>query len=292
VALRSFLFAPGNHARRVEKALTLAADAVILDLEDAVAISEKPATREVVVATFGQPRHGRLYVRVNAYTTEWCFADIVAIARSGLDGIILPKVETPDQLRSVDWLLANLERERSLQVGGIDLIPIIETALGMSNISAIAASGSRTTRLAFGAGDYTLDLGMVWSRDEVELLPARSAVVMASRAAGIEPPLDTVWADLRDAEGFARSAEHAAALGFQGKMCIHPDQIATTNAAFSPSPQQLSWAGRVVAAFQEAEAKGLASIQLDGQFIDYPIVQRARQVVARGAPPDNARGAA
>jgi citrate lyase subunit beta/citryl-CoA lyase len=283
VALRSFLFAPGNHARRVEKALTLAADAVILDLEDAVAVSEKPATRELVVAAYGQPRHGRLYVRVNAYGTEWCYADIVTIARAGLDGIILPKVETADQLRSIDWLLANLERERGLPAGGIDLVPIIETALGMSNIGAIAGSGSRTKRLAFGAGDYTLDLGMVWSRDEAELLPARSAVVMASRAAGLEPPLDTVWADLRDAEGFARSAELAAALGFQGKMCIHPDQIAVTNATFSPSPQQLVWAARVVAAFEEAEASGLASIQLEGQFIDYPIVQRARQVIARGA---------
>jgi citrate lyase subunit beta/citryl-CoA lyase len=292
VALRSFLFAPGNHARRVEKALTLPADAVILDLEDAVAVSEKPATRDLVVAAFGRPRHGRLYVRVNAYTTDWCHGDIVTIARSGLDGIILPKVEIADQLCSVDWLLANLERERGLPVGGIDLIPIIETAPGMSNIGAIAGSGSRTKRLAFGAGDYTLDLGMVWSRDVLELLAARSAVVMASRAAGIEPPLDTVWADLRDAEGFARSAERAAALGFQGKMCIHPDQVAVTNAAFSPSEQQLSWARRVVAAFNEAETKGLASIQLDGQFIDYPIVQRARQVVAQGARPDDAQGAA
>jgi citrate lyase subunit beta / citryl-CoA lyase len=283
VALRSFLFAPGNHARRVEKALTLPADAVILDLEDAVAISEKPATRELVVAAYNQPRHGKLYVRVNAYSTEWCYSDIVAIARSGLDGMILPKVETSDQLRSVDWLLSGLERERGLPVGGIDLVPIIETALGMSNIGAIAGSGSRTKRLAFGAGDYTLDLGMIWSRDESELLPARSAVVMASRAAGIEPPFDTVWADLRDAEGFARSARLAAALGFQGKMCIHPDQIAVTNATFSPTEQQLSWAKRVVAAFEEAEARGLASIQLDGQFIDYPIVQRARQVVSRGA---------
>jgi citrate lyase subunit beta/citryl-CoA lyase len=282
MALRSFLFAPGNHARRVEKALTLAADAVILDLEDAVAISEKPATRGLVVAAFGTPRQGRLYVRVNAYATEWCYADIVAVARAGLDGIILPKVEAADQLRSVDWLLSALERERGLPIGGIDLVPIIETAVGMSAVGAIAASGSRTKRLAFGAGDYTLDLGMVWSRDEAELLPARSAVVMASRAAGIEPPLDTVWADLRDAEGFARSAEHAAALGFQGKMCIHPDQIAVANAAFSPTEAQLAWAKRVIGAFDEAEAKGLASIQLDGQFIDYPIVQRARQVVARG----------
>jgi len=283
VALRSFLFAPGNHARRVEKALTLPADAVILDLEDAVAISEKPATRELVARTFRQARHGKLYVRVNAYTTEWCYADIVSVVRSGLDGIILPKVETADQLRSVDWLLSNLERERGLPAGGIDVVPIIETALGMSNVGAIAGGGSRTKRLAFGAGDYTLDLGMIWSRDETELAAARAVVVMASRAAGIEPPFDTVWADLRDSEGFARSAERAAGLGFQGKMCIHPDQIAVTNAAFSPSDQQLVWAKRVIAAFEEAETKGLASIQLDGQFIDYPIVQRARQVVARGA---------
>jgi citrate lyase subunit beta/citryl-CoA lyase len=281
MALRSFLFAPGNHARRVEKALTLAADAVILDLEDAVAVSEKPTTRALVVQVFGQARHGKLYVRVNAYSTEWCYSDIVTIARAGLDGIILPKVETADQLRSADWLLSNLERERGLPAGGIDLIPIIETALGMSNIGTIAASGTRTKRLAFGAGDYTLDLGMIWSPEETELLPARSTVVMASRAAGIDPPLDTVWADLRDTEGFARSAERAAALGFQGKMCIHPDQIAVTNAAFSPSEQQLAWAARVIAAFEDAEAKGLASIQLDGQFIDYPIVQRARQVAAR-----------
>ena len=281
-ALRSFLFAPGNHARRVEKALTIAADAVILDLEDAVANTEKVSTRPIVVAAFGQPRAGKLYVRVNALSTDWCYADIVAIVRTGLDGIILPKVESADQLRTADWLIGALERERGLPPGGIDLVPIIETALGMSAVEAIARSGTRATKLAFGAGDYTLDLGMVWSRDELELLPARSAVVMASRAAGIEAPLDTVWADLRDAEGFERSAAHAAALGFQGKMCIHPDQIAGTNAAFSPSPAALAQARRVVAAFEEAEARGLASIQLDGQFIDYPIVLRARRVIEQG----------
>jgi len=278
--LRSFLFAPGNHPRRVEKALTIAADAVILDLEDAVAITEKPATRPVVVAAFRQPRHGKLYVRVNAVSTEWCYADLVAVIQAGLDGIILPKVESPDQLRTADWLMGNLERERGLPVGGIDLVPIIETALGMREVDRIAASGTRTKRLAFGAGDYTLDLGMVWSRDESELAPARWAVVNASRAAGIEPPFDTVWADLRDAEGFAASAARAAALGFQGKMCIHPDQIAVTNVAFSPSEAALAQARRVIAAFEEAEAKGLASIQLEGQFIDYPIVQRARRIAS------------
>jgi citrate lyase subunit beta / citryl-CoA lyase len=164
-------------------------------------------------------------------------------------------------------------------VGGIDLIPIIETGLGISNLREICRSGTRTKRLAFGAGDFTLDMGMVWSRTEIELLPYRSACVLESRAAGLEAPLDTVWADLRDAEGFVASARHAAALGFQGKMCIHPDQIAPANAAFSPDEAAVAQARRIVEAFDKAEAEGLASIQLDGQFIDYPIGQRARRVL-------------
>jgi citrate lyase subunit beta/citryl-CoA lyase len=278
--MRSLLFAPGNHARRVEKALGLPADGVILDLEDAVAVSEKVATRPVVAATFGAPRVGKLYVRVNALTTDWCYGDLVAVMQKGLDGIILPKVEHSHELRTADWLIGNLERERGLPVGGIDLIPIIETALGISNLSRICRSGTRVKCLAFGAGDFTLDMGMVWTRSEAELLPHRAACVMESRAAGLEPPMDTVWADLRDAEGFIASAKHAAALGFQGKMCIHPDQVLATNAAFSPDEATVVRAKLVVAAFDEAEAKGLASIQLDGQFIDYPIVQRARRVLA------------
>jgi citrate lyase subunit beta/citryl-CoA lyase len=276
--MRSLLFAPGNHARRVEKALTLAADGVILDLEDAVAISEKASTRPIVTEALTKPRTGKLYVRVNALTTEWCYADIVAVVRAGLDGIILPKVEHAHELRTADWLIGNLERERGLTTS-IDLIPIIETALGISHLSRICRSGTRVRRLAFGAGDFTLDMGMVWTRNESELLPHRAACVVESRAAGMEAPMDTVWADLRDTEGFVASARHAAALGFQGKMCIHPDQIAATNAAFTPDEAAVAQARRIVAAFDKAEAEGLASIQLEGQFIDYPIVQRARRVL-------------
>ena len=280
--MRSLLFAPGNHARRVEKALGLAADGVILDLEDAVAISEKVATRAIVTESYRKPRTGKLYVRVNALTTDWCHGDITAVVQAGLDGIILPKVEHAHELRSADWLIGNLERDRGLAAGGIDLIPIIETALGISNLRDICRSGTRSRCLAFGAGDFTLDMGMVWSRNETELLPFRSACVMESRAAGMDPPMDTVWADLRDTDGFIASARHAAALGFQGKMCIHPDQIAGTHAAFTPDEAAIAQAKRVVAAFDKAEAQGLASIQLDGQFIDYPIVQRARRVLAQG----------
>jgi citrate lyase subunit beta/citryl-CoA lyase len=281
--LRSFLFAPGNHARRVEKALSLDSDAVILDLEDAVATAEKPAAREAVAASFARPRSGLLYVRVNAVDTEFCYGDLLAIVRPGLDGVILPKVESAAGLATIDWLLAQLERERGLAHGAIDLIPIIETASGLDRLDVILgatlAAGARVRRVAFGAGDFTLDVNMVWSRGESELAHARAAIVTASRAAGIEAPLDTVWVDLTDPEGLEASARTALGFGFQGKMCIHPDQIAIVNGVFTPTDAEIAFAARVAAAFTRAEAEGSAAIQLDGKFIDYPIVYRARRTL-------------
>ncbi|HEX2151953.1 MAG TPA: CoA ester lyase, partial [Stellaceae bacterium] len=267
-ALRSFLFAPGNHARRVQKALSLDADAVILDLEDAVATAEKPAAREAVAAALARQRRGLLYVRVNAVDTEFCYGDLLAVVRRGLDGIILPKVESAAGLATIDWLLAQLERERGLPAGGIDLIPIIETASGLERLGAILTAGTRVRRIAFGAGDFTLDVNMVWSRGESELAPARAAIVTASRAAGIEAPLDTVWVDLTDPDGLEASARTALGLGFQGKMCIHPDQIAIVTGVFTPTDAEVAFAERVTAAFAQAEAEGSAAIQLAGKFID------------------------
>jgi citrate lyase subunit beta / citryl-CoA lyase len=277
--LRSFLFAPGNHKRRVEKALTLDADAVILDLEDAVAIAEKPATRAAVVAAYGERRTGLLYVRVNAADTEFCHGDFTAIVQPGLDGIILPKVESAATLQTIDWLLGNLEHERGLSPGAIDLIPIVETASGLTRIDAILGAGTRVKHCAFGAGDFTLDANMIWSRAESELAYARARVVTASRAAGIEAPLDTVWVDLQDEAGLEASTRLAQGFGFQGKMCIHPNQIAVVNRVFTPTNAEIDFAERVVAAFAEAEKAGSAAIQLDGKFIDYPIVYRAQRTL-------------
>jgi citrate lyase subunit beta/citryl-CoA lyase len=279
--LRSFLFAPGNHARRVEKALTLEADAVILDLEDAVATAEKVATRATIAAALTQPRTGFLYVRVNAADTEFCYGDLVAVVRPGLDGIILPKVEGPATLTTIDWVLQQIERERRLLEGAIDLIPIIETARGLTHLDAILATGTRVKRIAFGAGDFTLDVNMQWKRDEAELSYARAKIVTASRAAGLEAPLDTVWVDLQDAEALEASARAALAYGFQGKMCIHPNQVAVVNRIFTPSEEEVAFGKRVVAAFETAEAEGVASIQLDGKFIDYPIVYRAQRLLEK-----------
>ena len=281
--LRSFLFAPGNHARRVEKALSLDADAVILDLEDAVATAEKRATREAVVAAVVRPRRALLYVRVNAVDTEFCYGDLAAIVRPGLDGVILPKVESAAGLATADWLLAQLEREQGLVPRTIDLVPIIETARGLNQIDAILAAGTRVKRVAFGAGDFTLDVNMAWSRNEAELAYARAKIVTASRAAGIEAPLDTVWVDLADEDGLEASARTALGFGFQGKMCIHPNQIAVVNRVFTPSEAEIALAERVVAAFARAEAEGSAAIQLDGKFIDYPILYRAQRVLEKVA---------
>ena len=278
---RSFLFAPGNHPRRVEKSLTLGADAVILDLEDAVANAEKANTRAMVVEALGRPRACRGYVRVNSLGTQWSHGDFVAVVAKGVDGIVLPKVESAADLQTGEWLLTALEREHGLPEGGIDLIPIIETASGYCNIAEITRTARRVRRLAFGAGDFTLDLGITWSADESELLPYRSTLIAQSRAAGLEPPIDTVWASLTDREGFSRSAQRAKDLGFQGKLCIHPDQVPVVNECFRPTEKELTHARRIVDAFAQAERDGLAAIQVDGQFVDYPIVYRAQRLIER-----------
>ena len=282
-AYRSFLFAPGNHARKVAKVFDCGADHVILDLEDAVAKAEKVATRALVVEALKRPRQGRgksgAYIRVNAFNTEFCYGDAVAVVGPGLDGIILPMVESREQIVAFDWLVGALERERGLPLGGIDIIPIIETAKGIANARTIAASGTRMKRMAFGAGDYTLDTNMEWTLAESELEHARAEMVVASRAAGLEAPIDTVWVHIKDLDGLTNSAKRAKQLGFQGKMCIYPPQVERVNAAFTPTEQEIDFARKVVAAFEKAEREGSSSIQLDGFFIDYPIVYKAQRTL-------------
>jgi citrate lyase subunit beta/citryl-CoA lyase len=227
-----------------------------------------------------QPRSCLGYVRINPLSTGFAYGDLVETVQPGLDGVILPKVDAPGDLLTADWLMTQLERERRLPIGSVDLIPIIETAAGMARLGEILRATPRVKRAAFGAGDFTLDMGITWTRDEGELLPYRSQMVLQSRAAAIEPPIDTVWTDLKDPEGFAASANKVRELGFQGKMCIYPDQVDVVNRAFTPSEAQVARAQRIMDAFAQAEAQGSSAIQLDGQFIDYPIMYGARRVLA------------
>jgi citrate lyase subunit beta/citryl-CoA lyase len=279
--LRSFMFAPGNHPRRVQKVFELGADVVILDLEDAVALTEKVATRAAVVAALQKPRHSLGYVRVNSVDSEWCLDDIRAVVGPWLDGIVLPKTESAATLAKVDGWIANAESSAGLQTGRLDLVPIIETARGIESATEIAAATPRVRRLAFGGGDYTHDLDLVWTLEEYELAYARARLTHASRVAGIEPPIDTVVLEVKDTDRFRRSARNGRGMGFQGKLCIHPDQVAACNEAFTPSAAEIEQAHAIVTAFAEAEARGLASIQVNGQFIDYPIVYKAQRILAQ-----------
>lgn len=279
--LRTFMFAPGNHPRKVEKVFSLGADAVILDLEDAVAVNEKVTARQAVVEALKKPRACKGYIRINASDTPFCYGDLLAIVGEALDGIVLPKVESAAQLLMIDWLLAQLERERGLAAGNIDLIPIIETGKGLAAARDIAAAGSRVRRLSFGAADYTHDMGMNWTLEEDELTPARAEIVLASRIAGIEPPIDTVFAHVgKHIDALKRTTQLARDLGFQGKLCIHPEQVQPIHDIFTPTEKEISDARKIVEAFRAAEASGSASIQVEGQFIDYPIVEKAKRVVA------------
>lgn len=284
---RSFLFAPGNVARRVEKALTLEADAIIVDLEDSVALAEKAATRKSVAEALTRPRRGRGYVRVNAPSSELCYRDLVETLHRQVDGVVVPKIESAADLHAVDWLMANLEREFGVEPGTLDLIPQIETAAGVQRVDRILQARSlrpykapwRVKRVAFGGADYAHQLGLTVGMDEAELADARARVVLSSRAAGLEGPLDSPWFHFREAEGFARALERSRRSGFQGRLCVHPDQLGPVNAAYLPSAAELARAERIVAAFRDAEARGEAAVQVDGEMIDYPVAYRAQALI-------------
>ncbi|MGD9536124.1 MAG: CoA ester lyase [Alphaproteobacteria bacterium] len=278
--LRSFLFVPANQPKRIPKALASGADAVILDLEDTVPAPEKPAARKEALAALSLPREAKLYIRVNPAETAHCYDDLVAVTAAGLDGIVLPKVDLPKDATAVDWVLSQLERRHGIRPGSIDLVPIVESATGLAHLDEIARSTERIRRLTFGAADLSRDLGMILTPDEVAIADARARLTLASRAAGREPPIDTVYIDVRNLEGLAKVAQHARVLGYQGKLCIHPDQVAVVNAAFTPSAEEVTRAERILAAFEKAEAQGIASIEVDGGFVDYPIVAQAQRTLA------------
>lgn len=282
--LRTLLFAPANHARHVEKALAGAADAVILDLEDAVAASEKPVARtdiqRVLLARVEQKRTTpRVYVRINALATPYAYDDICSVAGYGIDGVVLPKAQSAAEIATVDWLLLQFEREHGLAAGGIELLPLIESVAGLTNLREIATGSTRVRRVIFGAVDFSLDAGFAWRAHHEGLLWARVQMAVASRAAGLEPPIDTVYPRLDDPEGLTHEAEQARDLGFQGKLCIHPKQVEVVNGIFTPSEEQVAEAKRIVETFSRAEQSGVASLQVDGQFVDYPVAQRARRIL-------------
>ncbi|MBW1783754.1 MAG: CoA ester lyase [Deltaproteobacteria bacterium] len=282
--MRTALFVPGNRPDRVDKAVNAGADAVIIDLEDAVAMSEKADTRPIVREKLLTHRDKRMIVRVNGLDSGLLHDDLAQVLVENLACIMIPKVDDPDHIREIHRLLLTLEKEKGIQPGNIGVIPLIETAKAVQNIFRIVSEKtepSRVCTVAFGAADFTLDMGTEITREGTELIYPRSRIPIACRAAGIAPPIDTPFMiDLKDLDALKADATKAKQLGFQGKLCIHPNQIKPCHEVFSPTKEEISYAERVISAFDKAEAEGVAAIQLDGRFIDYPVVEKARRIMS------------
>jgi len=279
VPTRSVLFAPANHAGRIARLLSSDADVAVLDLEDAVALNEKENARAAAVEAIGSQKHPRLMVRINGMASSHCHSDLLAVVRPGLAGVLVPKVESPRDVAIVDWVLSQLEAQRSA-CRTIEIIPLIENAAGVLAAAEIARASQRVRRLAFGVVDYVHDLRLEPPDGNSAIDFARNQLVHASRAAAIDRPIDGVVTQVRDADRFKHEALRARRSGFGGKLCIHPDQVGLANECFQPSESEIRRAQEVVEAFGKAEARGEAAITLDGEFIDYPVAERARRIIA------------
>lgn len=280
--VRSLLFVPGHQERMLEKASDLPADGVILDLEDAVPELEKENARAAVGRWMERSERDGMrllrLVRASSIVPEQIALDLDAVLRPGLGGFVLPKVETAEEVQALEPLLREQEERWGLEPGSVGFVAAIETARGLVNAPAIAASSPRIIGMMFGGEDFSNDLGLPARREgeASEMLYARSALAVAAASVHV-PAVDTIWADFRDPDGLRDDAELARRLGFSVKPAIHPAQIDIINVVFSPDVGEIQHARRIMAAVEEA---GTGAIRLDGQMIDAPIVNRARRTLA------------
>ena len=282
--LRTILFAPGNDRRKIDKALGLGATAAMLDLEDAVAASEKDAARAIVrESALAPPPGGPLVgVRINSLASGLADGDLDALAPAlqRIALITVPMVEGPGEIRHVAGRLDELERAAGAPAGGVAILAMAETARGVLAAREIAESSPRLRTFLFGPADLGRELGVEPTAEGMEHLHARSAIVLAARAARKEGPVDGPHLELDDDEGCAVSSAWARRLGFQGKVVLHPRQLPIVTAAFAPDERELAWARDVDRAFAQAEANGISSLKLaDGTFVDGPVAQRARDIL-------------
>jgi citrate lyase subunit beta/citryl-CoA lyase len=287
------MFVPGHRQRMIDKALGLDADAIMLDIEDGVAPGEKDTARKLIGEALGRERAAGSpvrFVRINAIGHERMDADLEAVLRPGLDGLVLPKVESSREVLQVNAVLNERERGLKIGAGSVRLLIAIESPGGLLNAQAIAASSPRVIGLMFGAEDFGRELGLPTKREEEarDMLYARSAMVIAAAAAHVQA-VDGVWVDLQDADGLQKFALQSRRLGFSGMSLIHPSQIDPINRVFSPAVEEIEYAEQVVKAYEEAVARGDGSISFGGQLIDRPIVERARQTLDMARALDTAK---
>lgn len=273
---RSVLYMPGSNTRALEKGRTLAADALILDLEDAVAPNQKEDARANICAAISKGGYGKreLLIRVNGFQTEWGLADMIAAATSGAHGIVIPKVESAEAIRTAETIL-----EEHGAPDHMGIWCMIETPFGVLNAERIAASGRRIAGFVMGTSDLAKDVHAAHTRDREPMLYSLSQCLLVARAYGITI-LDGVHLNLSDDEGFYHSCVHGRDLGFDGKTLIHPKTIDKANEVFAPSETEITWSHRIIEAFATAQSKGEGVVLVDGKLIENLHVENAKRTVA------------
>jgi citrate lyase subunit beta / citryl-CoA lyase len=277
---RTMMFVPGNNPSMIKDAFIYGADSLMFDLEDAVALTEKDSARFLVYNAIKTIDYGNteIVVRINGLDTPYGIDDIEAVVRAGADVIRLPKTETKDDILAVEEVIEAVERKIGREVGSTRMMAAIESPLGAFNAFDIAKSSKRLIGIALGAEDYVTNMKTKRYADGLELLGARSQIVMAARAAGIYA-LDTVYTEVDNEEGFRREVELIKQLGFDGKSVINPRQIGPVNEIYTPSEDEIMKSIRVVKAAKEAADNGLGVISVNGKMVDKPIIERAERVL-------------
>lgn len=280
--LRSYLFAPGNNEKLLNRVFSVGADAVVLDLEDAVSPADKETARHLTAQVLehqGKVVQPRIFVRINAVGSPWWREDLRSIVKPNVSGIRLPKAESLEQVRQAASLLEECEAHAGMKLGSVRLVCTIESAAGVLNAAEMARH-SRVAGFTFGAADFLADIEGEADEQETTTLFARSQLVLISRAAGIAPPIAAVYTNVRDLDGLRHSTVAERKLGFFGRSCIHPQQVAVINEVFTPTEAQLATARSIVAAHEQAQAAGAAVTVLpNGEFVDRPVLLRAQALL-------------
>lgn len=280
---RSSLILPVNVQRFVEKAYLRGADAIVLDLEDSVPLKEKDNARQKIKPSLSLAARGGadVFVRVNK-EPSLLKEDLQAAIYSGLDGLVFPKTETPEEVVNLMGEIEKLEKERDLPLGKLELSLLVESPQGLLRLKEIAAASPRIKSISIGPEDYCLELGIEPSPEGLELYYAMAKLVVICKANGLMPMgvMGSIG-DFRDLKGFEQAARRARQIGCEGASCIHPDQVEILNRVFSPDPAKVAHARRVAEAFEKGLAQGTASVNVDGKMVDIPVYNRAKLILQR-----------
>lgn len=273
---RSVLYMPGSNERALQKAKTIAADGVILDLEDATAPDKKSLAREQVCAAVEAGGYGKreLIIRVNALNTHWGYDDIVAASKTKADALLIPKVESADTVRQVENIMVSNGAHE-----GMAIWCMMETPRGILHAEEIAGATRRMTCMVMGTSDLAKELDCAHTRERLPMITSLGMCLLVARAYNIYI-IDGVYLDLQDEEGFAYSCRQGAELGFDGKTLIHPKQVEPSNVAFSPSETDVAWSRKIIAAHEEAARAGQGVVLVDGKLVENLHVESARRMVA------------